>query len=145
MRAVCSSRVAPLEVAPRRRGIQVSVIAITGSASGIGAATRKRVEAAGRTGVGGGLRGRLDGLVVCAGVGPHVESLRLIVSLNYFGAQALLVGLRDLLANGTQPAAVAVSSNSSTIPGSETPLVDASLAGNEDEGRHIAAKLPGHQ
>ena len=83
----------------------MSVIAITGSASGIGAATRKRLEAAGRAVIGvdlreaeviadlatppgrdaaiaavrGAARGRLDGLVVCAGVGPHVESLRLIV------------------------------------------------------------------
>ena len=99
----------------------MSVIAVTGSASGIGAAIRARLARDGQRVIGIDLRdaeviadlataagraaaiaaveracgGRLDGLVVCAGVGPHVTDQALIVSLNYFGAQALLDGLRD--------------------------------------------------
>jgi len=151
----------------------MGTIAITGSASGIGAATRVRLVRAGHQVIGVDVRdaeiiadlataagreaaiaavrkaagNRLDGLVACAGVGPQTESLPLIVSLNYFGAQAVLAGLREALAAGTQPAAVAVSSNSATVPGSEsdTPLVAACLAGDEDEARRVATSLFGHQ
>ena len=146
------------------------VIALSGSASGIGAATRARLEAAGDRVVGIDLRDaeviadlatpvgrtagmaavrrlagdRLDGLVVCAGVGPQVEPCSTIVSLNYFGAQVLLAGLRDLLAVARQSAAVAVSSNSTTLPGTDSPLVAACLAGDEDEARRLAGRLGGH-
>ena len=147
------------------------VIAVTGSASGIGASTRERLEGEGGKVIGVDLRdaevtadlaapegraaaiagvrklagGRLDGLVVCAGVGPQVEPHTLILSLNYFGAQVLLEGLRDALALGEQPAAVAVSSNSSTLPGAESPLVDACLTGDEGEARRLADTLAGQQ
>ena len=147
------------------------VIAVTGSASGIGAATRARLEAAGDRVIGidlhdaeliadladpsgrvaaiAGVRQRagqqLDGLVVCAGVGPHVEPWSTIVSLNYFGAQVLLAGLRELLAAAQPSAAGAVSSNSTTLPGVETPLVPACLAGAEEEARRIALTLDGHR
>ena len=83
--------------------------AITGSASGIGAAVRKRLEADGdtflgvdlkeaevltdlstregrRTAVNGILErcdGRLDRLVVCAGLGAHVRPPSLVASVNY--------------------------------------------------------------
>jgi len=149
----------------------MAVIAVTGSASGIGAATRARLERAGQRVIGVDLRGaevvanlaeppgrmaaieavrkiagdRLDGLVVCAGVGPQVEPWSTIVSLNYFGAQALLAGLRPLLAAGDNAAAVAVSSNSATLPGMETPLVDACLAGDEQEARRLAETLDGQR
>jgi NAD(P)-dependent dehydrogenase (short-subunit alcohol dehydrogenase family) len=147
------------------------VIAITGSASGIGAATRARLEAAGDRVIGIDLRdaeviadlanpsgrlaamtavrqlagGRLDGLVVCAGVGPHVEPWSTIVSLNYFGAQVLLDGLREMLVAAESSAAVAVSSNSTTLPGIDTPLVSACLAGEEEDARRIAMTLDGHR
>jgi NAD(P)-dependent dehydrogenase (short-subunit alcohol dehydrogenase family) len=144
--------------------------AVTGSASGIGAAIRARLEAAGEHVIGVDLHdaevtadlaspagraaavaavrtacsGRLDGLVACAGVGPQVEPASIIVSLDYFGAQAVLAGLCDVLAAGERPAAVAVSSNSSTLPGADTPLVAACLAGDEDEARRLALALGGH-
>ena len=63
--------------------------------------------------------------------------------MNYFGAQVLLEKLRPLLAQASQPAAVAISSNSTTIPGAESPLVDACLAGDETAVRELAATLPG--
>jgi NAD(P)-dependent dehydrogenase (short-subunit alcohol dehydrogenase family) len=87
----------------------------------------------------------LDGLVACAGVGPTVQPWTTIISLNYFGAQALLEGLRDLLAVRGRAAAVAVSSNSSTLPGMDTPLVEACLVGNEEEARRLALTMDGTQ
>jgi NAD(P)-dependent dehydrogenase (short-subunit alcohol dehydrogenase family) len=147
----------------------MSVVAVTGSASGIGAAIQARLERDGQRVIGVDLRdaevvadlaaphgrtvaiaaveagcgGRLDGLVVCAGVGPHVADAALIVSLNYFGAQRLLDGLRPALARGAQPAAVAISSNSSTLPNTDSPLVAACLAGDEAEARQLAVALAG--
>ncbi|MBI4514648.1 MAG: SDR family oxidoreductase [Deltaproteobacteria bacterium] len=149
----------------------MGVIAVSGSASGIGAATRARLEVGGETVIGIDLRdaeviadlasaagrvaavaavlqlcgGRLDGLVACAGVGPQVEPWSTIVSLNYFGAIALLDGLRPALAQGEDPAVVAVSSNSSTIPGADSPLVEVCLAGDEAEARRLAMTLDGHR
>jgi len=143
----------------------MGVIAVSGSASGIGAAIRARLARDGQRVIGIDLRdaeviadlatadgraaaidavkqhsgSRLDGLVVCAGVGPHVPDQALIVSLNYFGAQALLDGLRAALASAPQPAAVAISSNSSTMGNTDTPLVAACLAGDEAEARRLAA------
>jgi NAD(P)-dependent dehydrogenase (short-subunit alcohol dehydrogenase family) len=145
----------------------VRVVAVTGSASGIGAAVRARLAtegtrvigvdrdaadvradlgtAAGRAaavrGVLAACGGRLDGAVACAGVGPHTEPWATIVSVNYFGAQAVLDGLRPALAAGEQPAAVAVSSNASTIPGNDGALVTACLAGDEDEAGRLALDL----
>jgi NAD(P)-dependent dehydrogenase (short-subunit alcohol dehydrogenase family) len=150
---------------------RVRTIAVTGSASGIGAAIRARLEREGARVIGVDLRdceviadlsnpqGRtaaiaaveraaapaLDALVTCAGLGPHVADHAAIVSVNYFGAQALLAGLRPSLARGAQPAAVAISSNSATLPGAESPLVDACLAGDEPGARALAATLAGHQ
>jgi NAD(P)-dependent dehydrogenase (short-subunit alcohol dehydrogenase family) len=144
------------------------VIAVTGCASGIGAALRTRLERDGARVVGVDLRGaeitadlatvegrrhavtavreaadgRLDGLVTCAGLGPQVADWPLIVSLNYFGSQALLAGLRDALA-ATRGAAVAVSSNSSTISPVDGAMVDACLAGDEQTARDRAAALSG--
>jgi NAD(P)-dependent dehydrogenase (short-subunit alcohol dehydrogenase family) len=149
----------------------MGIIAITGSASGIGAATRERLQEAGNDVIGIDLvdaevvanlatpdgraaaiagvlhacNGWLDGLVACAGVGPQVEPFSTIASVNYFGAQALLLGLRDALAAAKPAAAVAVSSNSSTLPGMDSPLVAACLAGDEAEARRLADSLDGQR
>lgn len=149
----------------------MGVIALTGSASGIGAAVRGRLsgaghrvigvdlrdadviadltQAAGRAAATDGIRakcgGKLDGLVVCAGVGPTVEPWSTIVSLNYFGAQVLLEGLRETLAAAGNAAAVAVVSNSATLPGVDTELVTACLDGNEAEARRLADEMDGHR
>jgi len=149
----------------------VRTIAVTGSASGIGAAIRRRLEDAGTRVIGVDLRdaevvadlatpagraaaiaavaqaggGHLDGLVACAGVGPDFEPRTTTVSLNYFGAQAVVAGLRDRLAAGEHGAAVVISSNSSTLPGADTPLVAACLTGDEGEARRRAAGLDGQR
>jgi len=148
------------------------VTVVTGSASGIGAAIRTRLAGEGQRVIGIDLRdadviadlgtpaGRtnaiaaveracgkhgLDGVVVCAGLGPHVADKALIVSVNYFGAQAVLDGLRTALTRRDEPAAVAISSNSSVLPGAESPLVDACLSGDEATARDLAATLEAHQ
>lgn len=146
-------------------------IAVTGSASGIGAAIRARLERDGARVVGIDVRdadivadlstptGRaaaiarveqtagsvLDGLVACAGLGPQVDDHAAIASVNYFGAQVLLEQLRPALARGTRPAAVAISSNSASLPGAESALVAACLEGDESNVRALATTLAGHQ
>lgn len=133
---------------------------VTGSASGIGAATADRLRARGERVIGVDVRnadvladlstgegraaaidavtamadGALDALVTCAGLGPIPSRAgSAIVRVNYFGTVELLQGLRPLLANGTAPAAVAISSNSTTCsPGVPEDLVDLCLAGDED-------------
>ncbi|HEY8523892.1 MAG TPA: SDR family oxidoreductase [Acidimicrobiales bacterium] len=122
----------------------VRTVAVTGSASGMGAALRARLEADGHRVVGVDVRdaevvadlgtpegragaiaavgaaveagsGGLDGLVTCAGLpGLTDRPGSLLVSVNYFGTVALLEGLQPLLARGDRPAAVAFSSNSIT-------------------------------
>jgi NAD(P)-dependent dehydrogenase (short-subunit alcohol dehydrogenase family) len=134
-------------------------VVVTGSASGMGAATRQRLEADGQRVLGVDLRdaevladlgtvdgrraaveavtdlsgGVLDGLVTWAGVAglSHLPG-SLLVSVNYFGTVALLEGLRPLLAAGDRPAAVAISSNSTTVqPGVPLDVVERCLAGDE--------------
>ena len=141
----------------------MSLIAITGAASGIGAATAARLTEHGHRVIGVDLRGAdvdadlgtatgrheaigriaelcdgaLDGLVTCAGLaGLPDRPASLLISVNYFGTVELLAGLRDVLAAGTEPAAVAISSNATTTqPGIPMALVDACLAGDEAAAR----------
>ena len=125
-------------------------IVVTGSASGIGAATRARLEAEGARVIGVDLRDaevvadlataagraeslerigklageRLEGAVTCAGLaGLPGRPGSLLVALNYFGSVELLAGMRPWLAHGEAPAAVAISSNSTTT----SPLVPIEL------------------
>lgn len=149
----------------------MGTIVVTGSTSGIGAATAERLRRDGHRIVGVDLRdadvtadlatdagrdeavarvraasdGAITGLVACAGLGPHVPDWAAIVSVNYFGAVALLAGLRDALVAGAPAAAVAVSSNSSMLPGADGDLVAACLAGDEDRARALAPTLDGHR
>lgn len=134
-------------------------VVVTGSASGMGAATKARLEADGQKVIGVDLRdadvladlgtpegrqtavdavtelagGSLDGLVTWAGLpGLTDRPGSLLVSVNYFGSIAMLEGLRPLLAAGDRPAAVAISSNSTTIqPGLPREVTEACLAGDE--------------
>ncbi len=78
--------------------------------------------------------GALDGLVTLAGLaGLPERPASLLISVNYFGTVELLAGLRPLLANGTDPAAVAISSNSTTCqPGLDEDLIASCLEGDED-------------
>jgi NAD(P)-dependent dehydrogenase (short-subunit alcohol dehydrogenase family) len=140
----------------------MAVIAVTGSASGIGQALCAKLAAEGQTVVGvdvrdadviadlstdagrrAGIRGvlaasggKLSGFVACAGVGPATGAAPLIVSVNYFGAVELLDGLNDALVAGAPAAAVVVSSNSATtVPGVPEELVTSMLDGDEGSAR----------
>jgi NAD(P)-dependent dehydrogenase (short-subunit alcohol dehydrogenase family) len=147
----------------------VSTVAITGSASGIGAATADLLHRAGhhvtgvdragadveadlgtsegRTAAIDGVldrsNGTLDGLVTCAGLGPIPErDGSAIVSVNYFGTVELLAGLRPALAAAGSPAAIAISSNSTTTyPGVPDDLVELCLAGDEAGARTRADEV----
>ncbi len=126
--------------------------AVTGAASGIGAATAERLEQCGARVIGCDLRdaeviadlatadgraalveqvarlcgGRLDGIVANAGGGPAETML----ALNYYGTLATLEGLRPLLLASAAPRAVVVSSISSLGP-TDSALIEACEAGDE--------------
>jgi NAD(P)-dependent dehydrogenase (short-subunit alcohol dehydrogenase family) len=89
--------------------------------------------------------GAIDGLVTFAGLaGTATRPGSTVVAVNYFGTIALLEGLRPALvaARDGQPAAVAISSNSSTVqPGLPLDLVEACLEGDEDEARRLGDEL----
>lgn len=106
---------------------------VTGSASGLGAATASRLSRTGHTvigvdqheadvvadlatregrehAIGEALErsgGRLEGVVSCAGLAPFHEPAA-ITRVNYFGAMAVLDGLREALTRGEKPAAVGI-------------------------------------
>jgi NAD(P)-dependent dehydrogenase (short-subunit alcohol dehydrogenase family) len=147
----------------------MSTVVLTGSAGGIGTATRRQLEAAGRTVIGVDLHdaeivadlstddgrrhmldeveemagGSVDGVIACAGVIDADEDH--IVSTNFFGAIATLSGLRPLLARGDHPSAIAISSNSTTVmPGVPAELVERCLEQDEPAARRVAVDHRGY-
>lgn len=129
----------------------MTTIAITGSGSGIGAATRELMESQSVNVIGIDIRnaeiqsdlgtregrqeaisstldmagGKLDGLVTCAGVSVPFDP-KLMLSINWFGTMELLEGFKSALAKGGENSyVVAVSSNSTTI----TPNIPDELVG----------------
>ena len=134
--------------------------AVTGSASGMGAASAALLRAAGHTVIGVDLRdadviadlgtaegrtaavralldlsgGVLDGLAAVAGVGPSMQDAGAVASINYFGPVVLLEGLRPALARSAAGRAVVIGSNSSTtVPMIDEKLVELLLAGDEEQ------------
>jgi NAD(P)-dependent dehydrogenase (short-subunit alcohol dehydrogenase family) len=136
-------------------------VVITGSASGIGLATRRRVERSGGLVIGVDRRdaeievdladadargaavesilskaaSAIDSVIVCAGTGEPEPAT---VSVNYFGAVEILEGLRPLLASGVQPRAVVVLSMA-IVHEADADIVDACLRGLEPAARSAAA------
>ncbi|MEJ7832379.1 MAG: SDR family oxidoreductase [Nocardioides sp.] len=141
---------------------------VSGAASGIGAATTAMLRDAGHRVVTVDLRdaevvadlgsadGRaaavaavqeladtVHGLVPCAGLAglTGVDS-RLVVSVNFFGAVALVSGLHDQLAAAHGASVVLLASNSITaMPGWNAPVAQACLRDDEDVARAEAAKV----
>lgn len=142
---------------------------VTGSASGIGGATRARLVARGDRVIGVDIRdadvqvdlssaagrreaiarveslcgGVLDGIVPCAGLMglPHRPG-RVLAELNYYGTIEFLEAARPWLARGTKPAAVAISSNSTTtMPGLPVELTKLLLDGDPAEAIACADKV----
>src|SRR5437763_16833035 len=142
---------------------------VTGSASGIGAATSARLASSGQRVIGvdvhdadviadlstpygraaavDGVKdlaaGVLDGLVTCAGLGPLPSRAgSAIVAVIHFGTVELLSGLRPLLVPGA--AAVAISSNSTTCsPGVPAAVADLCVACDENGARTRAETVGG--
>jgi NAD(P)-dependent dehydrogenase (short-subunit alcohol dehydrogenase family) len=133
----------------------MATICVTGSAGGIGSATRARLEHDGHRVIGVDVRdaeviadlstpsgraamvdavtsasnGVLDGLVAGAGV---MGEGAVVAAINFFGAVATLDGLRPLLARGTDASAIAISSNSTTVtPAIPEDVLALLLAGDE--------------
>lgn len=142
----------------------MSTIVMSGCATGIGAATRKVLEAAGHRIIGIDIRGtevvadlsttqgraqaiadvlqqcggQMDGLVLCAGLGPQHQPVGNVVSVNYFGAVELMDAFLPLLEKGEQAAAVVISSVASAqLAHDKNPLAAALAASNEAQARAI--------
>ncbi|MBU9764064.1 SDR family oxidoreductase [Mycobacterium sp. TNTM28] len=141
---------------------------LSGSASGIGAATKKRLESDGHRVIGVDMRdadvtvdlstsdGRaeaiakltelaadgIDGFVPFAGLAAATgRPADLLIAVNYFGAIELLEGLRPLLAGRETASVVLISSNSTTTqPNWPVELAEACLAGDAGTANTIAAK-----
>lgn len=130
---------------------------VTGAANGMGAATRRHLEADGHRVIGVDLRGsdidadlgtphgrefavaetvrqcegRLDGLASIAGINGTVGH-EPTVRINYFGSLAMVEGLHDALAAAGSSAAVLISSMSiGTTPGLTMDHAELFLAGDE--------------
>jgi NAD(P)-dependent dehydrogenase (short-subunit alcohol dehydrogenase family) len=142
----------------------VRTYVVTGSASGIGAATCARLRSAGhrvigvdrhradvevdlattdgRAALGPAVRdlsgGPVDAVVAGAGISQDGP---LTIAVNFFGAVATLASLRPLLAAGQQPRAVAIASIASLLGGDEA-VVDACLAGDEAEALRLTEAAP---
>jgi NAD(P)-dependent dehydrogenase (short-subunit alcohol dehydrogenase family) len=137
---------------------------ITGTASGIGAAIRTRLEKAGDKIIGIDIKGAeiiadlstrqgreaaiaevkrrcgdiIDHFVACAGISTDDPSAARIASVNYFGMIDPLDGLFDSLKRGKDPAAVVISSNSAQLRAlDDDPYVLALLEHDEAKARRI--------
>ena len=148
-------------------------IVVTGSASGMGAATATRLVAAGHRVIGvdlrhatvvadlgtvdgraeavaqiaelaGGTDGAIDGVVTWAGLAGLTDRPgSLLAAVNYFGTVAVLEGLRPLLARGERPAAVAISSNSTLIQPGVPVAVVEACLSGDEEAARAAADEAG--
>lgn len=138
---------------------------VTGSASGMGAASAERLRGAGHRVIGVDLRaadvvadlgsskgrqsavteilelsgGVLDGVAAVAGVGPNMRDAAAVTSINYFGPVELLNALRPTLERSGAGRAVVISSNSaSTVPMIDDGLAELMLSGDEEAAREHA-------
>ncbi|MEU6753942.1 SDR family oxidoreductase [Spirillospora sp. NPDC046719] len=140
----------------------MGTFAVTGSASGMGAASAALLRDAGHTVIGVDLHdadvvadlgteegrrtavqeilaaadGVLDGVAAIAGVGPNMRDAAAVMSINYFGPVALLEGLHPALVRSEAGRAVVIGSNSATT----VPLIDEDLAGLALAGDEAAAR-----
>jgi NAD(P)-dependent dehydrogenase (short-subunit alcohol dehydrogenase family) len=128
---------------------------VTGSASGIGLATRKKIEALGHKVIGVDIHdaeviadlsnhagrisavetvialseGQVDAVIANAGSGKSESKT---VSINFFGATDFISGLHDILSKSGAPRVVATSSMASLMK-VDKELVDLMLSGAEDK------------
>lgn len=142
---------------------------VTGSASGLGAATAKRLTGAGHGVIGidqhdaevvadlgtpegrnhaiqsslDASGGKLEGVVSCAGLAPFHET-KAITRVNFFGALAMLDGLREALTKGDHPAAVGIATVGAIFEEIMIPdYLEACHAGDEERAVSIIASTDG--
>lgn len=135
----------------------MSIAVVTGAASGIGAEMRKRLQAQGFNVIGIDLKntevtadlstdegrksaiketlakcgGKIDRLLLAAGLGGHLENGALVARVNFFGAVALMDGFKDALA-ASGGKCVVIGSNSAQMRAvDKAPMVEAMLEGDE--------------
>lgn len=139
---------------------------VTGAASGIGAAVSEKLKSQGHTVIGidrsnadvsadlstpDGRRaavdqalekagGKVDQLILCAGLGVTAPNAGLIVSVNYFGVSELLEGFFPALQTGDSPSAVVVGSVASVQPGADQSPLVAKMLENDEEGALALAR-----
>lgn len=142
---------------------------ITGAASGIGACVKSRLEAEGFNVIGIDLKdatvcadlstpdgrqtaidetleqsnGKIDRLVLAAGLGGHVENGALVAKVNYFGAVALLDGFKDALETAQGRCVLICSNTAQMFIDPENPIVLALLEGDENKAMEIIGDADG--
>ncbi|MGR5450500.1 SDR family oxidoreductase [Vibrio sp. PNB22_3_1] len=148
-------------------------IAVTGSASGIGAEVCKMLASEGYSIIGidrnsddnftkiaadlatiSGRRsavneitrlcdGKLDGIICCAGVGVTAPSTSLIVGVNYFGVTELIEGLTESLTKVGKASVVVIGSVASTHQQQETAELAQAMFDSDEEKANHIAEMMG--
>ena len=85
----------------------------------------------------------LDGFIPCAGVSPVAKPLSLMSQVNFFGSTVLIEGLVDLVAK-KKGAIVAVGSLNATLPGLDEEYIQTLLLGDEEKSLALVEKLDDH-
>jgi NAD(P)-dependent dehydrogenase (short-subunit alcohol dehydrogenase family) len=155
------------EITRQRRNIMARTYVVTGTASGIGRATRELLIEQGHRVIGvdvahadisvdlGSAEGRtelvdqarelsggtIDGILAIAGLAAPIPAT---VAVNFFGTVATLEGLRPLLAGSSAPRAVAVSSMAALFPPDDA-LLQALLDRDEKAALERAAELAANE
>ena len=142
-------------------------IVITGSASGIGLATKEKLEAEGDRVIGIDVRdaeiiadlstpdgrkkamdkaleltgGEIDGLILSAGLSGMNTPGDMTISVNYFGSVDLLDGLRPAMEGRPNPCVVCLVSTSSRFVEFDDPMIDALFEGDEAKCRAMINEM----
>lgn len=143
----------------------MSITAVTGSASGIGAAVCQQLRDAGHTVIGIDRQqaevvadlstsegraaaaeqvialsnGKIDGLVCCAGLGVTAPSSSLVVSVNYFGSTELIDLLQGALLKSDSPAITIIGSVAASQQASEPHAIVELMLSNDEAGARATA------
>ena len=143
--------------------------ALTGGATGIGAAIKQRLREEGSqvivvdikdadiiadlsskegrqaaiAGIHRAASQGLDGLVTCAGLGSNATDHALVTQVNYFGTVELVEGTKDLLA-AKRGAVVLISSNSAPLNQSPE-FVESLCSSDEEKALSLATTLSGQE
>ena len=147
----------------------MGIYAMTGGATGIGAAIKKNLRNEGHwvivvdikdadiiadlsssegrqaaiQGIMSAAPDGLDGFVACAGIGANVPKPVLIANVNYYGTTELVAGLKDLVSS-KKGAMVLISSNSAPHPTNDE-FVDLLVTGEREKALAVAETIEPQQ